>query len=437
MSTSELFETHLRELQRRTESVLQATKVDGLVIHSGTPMRYFADDQEPTFRPTPHFARWTPLGGPGHHLVIRPGARPRLVRFAPEDYWYEQPPLGNPFWAAGFDVEEIGEEAKTWTRLPPARGLAFVGDCAERAQQHGFADAAINPEELVARLDWDRSLKTPYEIACIEEAERIAARGHAVAREAFEEGESELDIHHAYLEALHATEEDLPYPTIIAQDEKAAILHYTGKRRQRDGKVLLIDSGARHCGYASDITRTWATPAADALFRDLLVKFDALQRSLCAEVRPGRSYLELHELAHVKIGDLLHEAGILRAGGRDALARGLTQPFFPHGLGHFLGLQVHDVAGHQSAPAGGKTPPPAQHPYLRTTRTLAEGMVFTIEPGLYFIEMLLRPHRAGAEREAFDWKAIERLMPCGGIRIEDNVAVTATGHRNLTRPHVR
>jgi Xaa-Pro dipeptidase len=436
MSPNELFESHLRELQRRTEAALAATRIEGLVIHSGTPMRYFADDQEPTFRPTPHFARWTPLGGPGHLLVIRPGARPRLVRFASEDYWYEQQPLGSPFWAAGFEIEEVGEEEKTWSRLPPARGLAFVGDCSLRAKEQGFPENAINPDALIARLDWDRSLKTPYEVACIEEACRVAAAGHRVAREAFEEGESELDIHHAYLETLHATEEDLPYPTIIAQDEKSAILHYTGKRRARNAKVLLIDSGARRNGYASDITRTWATAAADPLFRELVGKVDALQQSLCAEVRPGRPYLELHELAHVKIADALHAAGILRVGGREALARGLTHPFFPHGLGHFLGLQVHDVAGHQAAPEGGKNPPPKEHPFLRTTRSLAENQVFTVEPGLYFIEMLLRPHRNGPERDAFNWSLIERLLPCGGIRIEDNVVVTRTGHRNLTRPHL-
>ena len=106
----------------------------------------------------------------------------------------------------------------------------------------------------------------------------------------------------------------------------------------------------------------------------------------------------------------------------------------PHGLGHFLGLQVHDVAGHQAAPEGGTKEPPARHPFLRTTRTIEEGQVFTIEPGLYFIPMLLREHRAGDTAACFDWDLVDRLTPCGGIRIEDNVLVTADGHRNLTRP---
>jgi Xaa-Pro dipeptidase len=105
-------------------------------------------------------------------------------------------------------------------------------------------------------------------------------------------------------------------------------------------------------------------------------------------------------------------------------------------LGHFLGIQVHDVAGHQREPAGGTNEPPKAHPFLRTTRRLEENQVFTVEPGIYFIEMLLRPHRSGSDAEAFDWQQIERLKLCGGMRIEDNVVVTAEGHRNLTRKHL-
>ena len=118
------------------------------------------------------------------------------------------------------------------------------------------------------------------------------------------------------------------------------------------------------------------------------------------------------------------------------MSRGLSYPFYPHGLGHFLGIQTHDVAGHQAAPEGGSNPPPEKHPALRTTRTIEKDMVFTVEPGLYFIDMLLRPHREGPEKDAFDWATIDRLTPFGGIRIEDNIVVTADGHTNLTRPHV-
>jgi Xaa-Pro dipeptidase len=189
-------------------------------------------------------------------------------------------------------------------------------------------------------------------------------------------------------------------------------------------------------GYGCDITRTWTTDAAEPLFRELVKGMDAVQLELCDLVKPDLAYPDLHHAAHLAIADLLHGHGILKVGGEEAVARGLSTPFFPHGLGHFLGIQTHDVGGHQAGPDGGTAPPPAKHPYLRTTRTLEPGMVFTMEPGLYFIEMLLRPHRTGPEKDAFDWKTIDRLAPMGGIRIEDNVVTTVAGHENLTRPFI-
>jgi Xaa-Pro dipeptidase len=429
-----LYLEHVAERQRRAEAALAATRFDALVISSGKPFTYFADDQYPPHRVTPHFAHWTPLAGPHHLLLIAPDSRPKLVRFAPEDYWYEQAPLGNPFWASAFELHEVGTHAEAWELVKTSGRVAYLGNEEDEARARGLTDT--NPPALVARLDWDRSTKTPYEVACIEEAERTAARGHAAAREAFEADATELAIHHAYLAACGATEEELPYTTIIGLDEKGATLHYTGKRTHAGGRNLLIDAGARHQGYASDITRTWTRPSAPARFRELVRGMDELQQDLCRRVRPGLPYPELHATAHVLIGDLLRQAGVLRVPGAEAVERGLTSPFFPHGLGHFLGLQVHDVAGHQREPAGGTLPPGSAHPYLRTTRTIAPGQVFTIEPGLYFIEMLLREKRSGPDAGAIDWKLVDELAPCGGIRIEDNVLVTAEGHRNLTRPLV-
>jgi Xaa-Pro dipeptidase len=432
----ELYAEHVKTRRRKAEEALEAAGFDALVIHSGTPFRYFADDMDAPFRTTPHFAHWVPLGGPHHLLLVRPGQRPKLVRVAPEDYWYEQAPLGDPFWAGEFELEEVGEAEQAWKRVETRGRVAFIGDDPARAIDHGVADSWIHPPALVARLDWDRSYKTPYEVACIQEAERIAARAHHAAREAFEQGRSELEIHHAYVQAAGCADKDLPYESIVALDEKGATLHYTGKRDVRDGRVLLIDSGARHLGYASDITRTWTRDGCDPLFADLIRGVESLQQELCAAVRPGLPYLELHRSAHVKIADLLKRLGVLRRGGEAAVEEGLTSPFFPHGLGHFLGIQVHDVAGHLASPEGGRVEPPPQFPYLRTTRTIETDQVFTVEPGVYFIEMLLRAHRSGPSARQFDWSLIERLAPFGGVRIEDDLLVTPEGSRNLTRPLV-
>jgi Xaa-Pro dipeptidase len=431
-----LYAEHIAARQKTTEAALAACGFDALVLSSGAPFTYFADDQDAPLHENGHFAHWVPLRGPHHLVVVRPGTKPRLVRVAPEDYWYEQAPLGSPFWADDFDLHEVGTPEEAWKLAASAGRVAYIGDEPERAQAAGVAAAACNPETLVARLNWERAYKSEYEVACLEEAEKMASWGHRAALAAFDQGASELEVHHAYLAAVRCTEAELPYPTIIGHDEKGAILHYTGKRMQRDGRVLLIDAGARHLGYCSDITRTWTRKECDTRFRHLVKGMDKLQLELCDKVVPGLPYPDLHAAAHVLIGDLLHELGILRVTGEEAFDQGLTSPFFPHGLGHFLGIQVHDVGGRQKEPAGGIVPPPAKSPYLRTTRKIEEQHVFTIEPGCYFIEMLLRPHRNGPKAECFDWKQIDELTEFGGIRIEDNVLVTASGHRNLTRPHI-
>lgn len=432
MSTQH-YAAHVAERRKKLDAALSAAGFDGLVIQAGAPFTYFSDDQDAPFKPTPHFAHWTPLEGPSHLLYVRAGQKPRLARVAPEDYWYEQAPLGDPFWKSAFDVVEVPDVERAWRELALKGRTAYVGDRPEEATAHGILRDALNPTELTARLDWDRATKTAYEVDQLAAASALGVRGHAAAKRAFHEGASELQIHQTYVEAVGCTDKDLPYESIVGLDEKGAILHYAAKRTTGGGRVLLIDVGAQVRRYASDITRTWTTEKADPAFRDLVAGMEKLQLELCAMVKPGVAYLDLHAAAHAKIGDLLHKAGILKVNGQDAIARGVTSPFFPHGLGHFLGIQVHDVGGRQKSPEGGTVPPPREFPYLRTTRKVEEGQVFTIEPGLYFIEMLLRPHRTGATKDLFDWKWIDRLAPHGGIRIEDNVLVTRDGHRNLTR----
>lgn len=433
---AERYSAHVAQRRARAEAALAAAGYDSMVISSGVPFTHYADDMDAPFHSVPHFAHWVPLDGPHHLLHVRPGAKPKLVRFAPEDYWYEQLPLGDVFWRGQFDLVEVPDASKSWSEISRQGRVAYLGDETAKARAAGIAEADINPAGLLARLDWDRAYKTDYEVAAMEVAESLGARGHLAALAAFERGASEIAIHHEYLAAVGCTEEQLPYHTIIALDHKGATLHYTGKRSVGDGRVLLIDCGAEYLGYASDITRTWTRKGCDPLFRDLVIGVDGLQKRLCDLVRPGIEYLELHAAAHAWIADLLADIGVLRRRGAEAVELGLTRPFFPHGLGHFLGIQVHDVGGRQASPEGGLKPPPPAYPFLRTTRRVEAAQVFTIEPGVYFIEMLLRPFRSGALAAHFDWPLIDRLTPFGGVRIEDNVLVTADGHRNLTRPHV-
>ncbi|MDW8478958.1 MAG: M24 family metallopeptidase [Xanthomonadales bacterium] len=198
-------------------------------------------------------------------------------------------------------------------------------------------------------------------------------------------------------------------------------------------RSLLIDAGAQVRGYAADITRTHVRDGHGP-FAELLAGMERLQQRLVAGVRPGRSFVELHLEAHREIASLLADSGLVRGMAAEAVVEsGISRAFFPHGLGHLLGLQVHDVAGHQQDAHGTPTRRPPEHPFLRLTRILEEDMVLTIEPGLYFIPALLAELAASPAGRAVDWALVERLRPYGGIRIEDDVRVTASGCENLTR----
>jgi Xaa-Pro dipeptidase len=158
-----------------------------------------------------------------------------------------------------------------------------------------------------------------------------------------------------------------------------------------------------------------------------------LQQGLCDGVRAGVDYRDLHLQAHHRIASLLAEFDVITVSADEAVDSGLSAVFYPHGLGHFLGLQTHDVAGLIADAEGTEIPRPDGHPFLRLTRKLEPGNVLTVEPGLYFIETLLTKWRTSGNAEAVNWQRVESLAPYGGIRIEDNVVVTDGEPVNLSR----
>jgi Xaa-Pro dipeptidase len=308
--------------------------------------------------------------------------------------------------------------------------VAFIGpsDCFPDAEPQ-----SVNPAELLASLHFDRAVKTGYELECMRRASALGVRGHAAALAAFRRGASEYEAHMAYLAAGAQREEEMPYNNIVAYNEHAAVLHYQHLDRRPPSSLrsFLIDAGAQFRGYASDITRTYA--AAPGLFADLLEGTEAAQRRLCQEVAAGRDFREIHLSAHRILGDMLQQIGLTKLPGQSALELGVTSVFFPHGIGHLLGLQVHDVGGIMGDLRGHERKRPEGHPYLRLTRMLEPGVVVTIEPGIYFIDSLLCAAHADERRGHIDWSVVHALRPYGGIRIEDNVATTAAAPENLTR----
>jgi len=425
---------HLERLQDAYATILAEQGFDAVLIYSGHAKVHFADDQEASFRGYGHFVHWT---GASHHphdwLLIQPERAPHWYYYAPADFWHLPTPAPAGVLAEVMALEPLRNSG--WPALALAGGgrrLAVIGelkaaDCPPGTQ--------LNPPALIAALDELRMRKDDYERHCLFVANQWALTGHEAARGAFAMGAGELDIQLAYLTATRQRESQVPYQNIIGINHHAGTLHYQhyASVAPETPKSLLVDAGHAHAGYAADITRTWASIHADPLFERLIQGVTDYQQCLIARLAPGLDFVDLHREMHRYLAELLADTGLTSMTPEAAVESGLTRAFCPHGLGHSLGIQVHDVAGRQRDDKGTPLLPPDSDPSLRLTRTLDEGMVVTIEPGLYVIPMLLESFRQGSQRHAMDWTAIDRLQDHGGIRIEDNVIITAQGHDNLTQ----
>lgn len=423
------FAEHLTEISRRTSAALERAGFDGVLVLAGSPPRQFGDDLPYPFKPNPWFKQWVPEPEPGCALCFRPGHPPRLIFLQETDFWHRPPELPAGDWARCFDIAVVHHAEEVPLQAPRTGRWALLGVPDPAWDGMG----TWNPPALLRPLEWERAAKTPYEIECLHRASLRGVAAHLAAERAFRAGASEYEVHLEYCRAAALREEELPYNNIIAFNEHGAVLHYQRLERRAPPvrRSFLIDAGAPWAGYACDITRTHA--AAPGPFADLIAGLDAAQQGLVRMIRPGVDYRDVHLEAHRRLGRLLAEAGVIRASPAEAVECGLTATFFPHGIGHLLGLQVHDVGGLMAGPEEGERPRPEGHALLRLTRELPERCVVTVEPGVYFIETLLAAAAADRRRTLIDWAAVEALRPCGGIRIEDNVVATQDGPLNLTR----
>jgi len=417
----------------------KAASIDAVLIHSGSEQHYFADDRAIPFQAYGHLLHWLPINRPDQFVYFRPGDKPIYYQIVPNDFWYDQTIECADDWADEFTIIRLSSADELAAHLGTGSlgSLAFLGENQNLANSLGIDDDKINPSSLIAYLDYCRAIKTNYELDQLRAASKIALKGHAAAKLCFLEGGTEFQIHNAYLNACNILEEESPYTNIVALNEKSAILHYQHKRKESLAKaqVLLIDAGCRINGYGSDITRTSVSKDVHPVFHSLTNSMAKLELELVAQVMPGMAYQDFHLSALRRLCKVLLEHEVCLNGNSvdDLLEQGIPQIFMPHGVGHLLGIQVHDVGGHQCDHSGTILSPESHSPALRNTRIMGENMVFTIEPGLYFIPMLLEPERNTGRGKNINWKLVDELYCCGGIRVEDNVRVTADIAENLTR----
>jgi Xaa-Pro dipeptidase len=430
----QLFNAHLDLVKKRAAHALSGSGYDALLLHSGTPPLLFLDDHHLPYRVQAPFKAWAPLtDAPDSFIYFTPGKKPLLLIHQPVDYWHQSPTMPDAYWTSSFEIVSVATREAARAALPKDLSrAAFIG--APFAELVGWGPAAINPQHLLTQLDYSRAAKTEYELACLREANVLGARGHLAAERAFRAGGSEFEIALEFMKACGLREQELPYNPIVALNEHGAVLHYQFQQRRAPAKLhsLLIDAGAEFGGYASDITRTYSFD--DAEFAALIRRFDELQLNLCAQVKVGLDWRDFHQASYRAISEFLREAGAINVSADEAVDSALTTVFYPHGIGHLLGLQVHDVGGTQGSPDGKQIERPYNHPFLRLTRKLEDGFVVTVEPGVYFIDQLLNEARQKPVGKMIEWKRVEQLKKFGGIRIEDDVVARPGAQENLTRP---
>jgi Xaa-Pro dipeptidase len=427
-----LYPDHIATLKQHADAALAAGGFDHLLISSGAQHFQFLDDMPYPYQVSAQFKAWLPVTrAPYSWLVYTPGAKPKLIYLQPQDYWHVVPEVPSGYWVEHFDIEIIRDGRDAAALLPKN-----IARCAIIAEPQATLGEYVpnNPDAVVNYLHYQRAFKSDYELMMLRVASKLGARAHRAAEVAFRDGKSEYDIQLAYLAAAHQGENELPYGNIVCLNEHGAILHYTDQQRFPPAQIhsFLIDAGASFHGYASDITRTYAAPHAGE-FQQLIDAVDTAQLGFCAKVRAGQSYPDLHIHAHHVLAEILRQQGFIRMSAESAVESGVSSAFFPHGLGHFIGLQVHDVGGFQKNIAGDTIAKPAAHPYLRLTRVIEPRQVMTIEPGIYFIDMLLAKLKDGAHANDIVWRKVDAFRRYGGIRIEDDVACTESAPENLTR----
>ncbi|KAL8719206.1 MAG: hypothetical protein Q9225_003760 [Loekoesia sp. 1 TL-2023] len=302
-----------------------------------------------------------------------------------------------------------------------------------------LSDLTINLASLPAdykflqpAIDECRVTKDPYEIALLRHANAISARAHTAVLHAIPTAKNEQDLEATFIAScISSGAKKQAYHGIFGSGENAATLHYQHNDQPLGGrKNILVDAGAEWECYCSDVTRTMPLSGKfDEESRQIYEIVERMQDAAFALLKTGVRWEDLHIRAHEVAVEGLLALGILRNGTPEELMKErISVAFFPHGLGHYLGMDTHDTGGHPDY-ADNDT----MFRYLRIRGQIPEGGVVTVEPGVYFCRFIVEPYlKDERTRKFIDEGVLERYWDVGGVRIEDDVLVTKDGYENLT-----
>lgn len=293
---------------------------------------------------------------------------------------------------------------------------------------------------LIRAIVAQRAHKSAEEIAEMERAVNLSGAMHVAAMKAAREGMVEAELA-GLVEGLAVSGGGhLSYAVILSVNGQILHNHYHGNTLQK-GRMVLGDFGAETAmHYAGDITRTFPVASKFTIKQREIyeIVLDA-EVSAIASLRPGLTYKSVHLAAARRMAEGLKALGLMQGDLDEAVEQGAHALFFPHGLGHMIGLDVHDMEdlGENYVGYSAALQRSAQFgtAYLRLARELEPGFVLTVEPGIYFIPQLIDQWRRQKKFTQFiNYPALKKYRDFGGIRVEDNVLITDTGHRVLGEP---
>lgn len=314
------------------------------------------------------------------------------------------------------------------------------GLLSQEAVFDGIGQFQVDNKTLYPEICECRVIKSAKEIDVLRYVTKISSDAHKAVMRMVRPGLAEFQAEAAFMHYVYTVGgcRHVSYTCICGSGHNASILHYghagaPNSKIIKDGDMCLFDMGGNYCGYAADITCSF--PANGKFTDDQKLIYNAVlnaRNAVMNAAKPGVSWTDMHLLANKVLLTSLKDGGLLIGDVDEMIKVGLNEIFQPHGLGHLMGLDVHDVGGY--LPGHPERSTAAGIRKLRTARTLLAGMVLTIEPGCYFIDCLLDSALANPEQREFIVKdQLKRFRGWGGIRIEDDVLITETGVENLTR----
>ncbi|GAB4091304.1 aminopeptidase P N-terminal domain-containing protein [Flaviaesturariibacter terrae] len=407
-------------LAKKWNAILQPD--EAVLVHSGDPVpKPGGLDQTYPFLPHPSYYWLTGRRREGEVLLYGPGTG-----------WIE---FQTPFtreqavWEGDKHDLLVSDPGQDISRLSNYLGTQKFKSIYELGQTPSY-----KPEgtafALNTALDQTRRVKDAAEVALVRQLAGFAAEGYKAIEAALRPGISERELQVVYESAIaRAGAQGLPYDSIVGSGRNASILHALPTQKIiGEGELVLVDAGAELVDYCVDITRTYASSAATSRQKDLYALVLRVQEACIDLCRPGNWWRDVHGTAAKMFTEGLKDLGILKGDLSTLLEKEVIALFFPHGLGHLVGLRVRDTGQAENL-----APKSYFGARLRVDIQLEAGHLITVEPGLYFIKALLDDAANRTKfRDEVAWDELAHWQEIGGIRIEDNILITDTAPDNLT-----